>query len=132
MGRDSFKFSAAAAFKQRIFFYQTQRFPILCYAEVMVMAGDANRYLQLYGTSGGSFLLAILLLPGGCSLPTDLSWETSSQPISAWIMDYLGRISSGAIDVLGETGYIMNVVLPIPNNAVSPVNTNLGSQHCRG
>ena len=101
------------------------------------VGSDANlNALALYGTSGGSFLIGNTYYPSvsltQLSNP-DLSWETiRSTNIGLDYGLFKDRIS-GAIDVFRRDRLNIIDIAPLPyNNAVSQLNTNLGSQRTEG
>ena len=101
------------------------------------VGSDANlNALSLYGTSGGSFLIGNTYYPSVALVQLenpDLSWETiKSSNIGLDFGLFSGRIT-GAIEVFRNDRTDIIDVVPLPaNNAVSSLNTNLGSQRTEG
>jgi TonB-dependent starch-binding outer membrane protein SusC len=92
--------------------------------------------LALYGTAGGSFLIGNTYYPSVAltQLPNpDLSWETiKSTNIGIDFGLWNNRIT-GTIDVFRRDRTDILDIVPLPaNNAVSQLNTNLGSQRTEG
>lgn len=101
------------------------------------VGSDANlNALALYGTNGGNFLIGNTFYPSVALTQLanpNLSWETiRSSNIGLDYGLFNGRIT-GVIDLFRRDRLDIIDVVPLPaNNAVSRLNTNLGSQRTEG
>ena len=101
------------------------------------VGSDANlNALALYGTSGGSFLIGNTYYPSVALTQLanpDLSWETIRSTNIGFDYGLFKDRITGAIDVFRRDRLNIIDIAPLPyNNAVSTLNTNLGSQRTEG